>query len=124
MTVGEAARRAAAGLLAAGLLAAGWLPGVRHAPRPGDEARRAAAARRGAERESCVRGLVREPRRQLQHRFGYFNRNHQEHVDIAVGPDNRIEPGPADRGQPTHFLPRRQTGVFAVRVRPISAIGS
>ena len=48
--------------------------------------------------------------------FGYFNRNYEEHLDIPVGPDNRFEPGPADRGQPTHFLPRRQTGVFAVVV--------
>ena len=48
--------------------------------------------------------------------FGYFNRNFEESLDIPVGPDNRIEPGPADRGQPTHFLPRRHTGVFAIRV--------
>jgi len=48
--------------------------------------------------------------------FGYFNRNYEEHLDITVGPDNRFEPDPADRGQPTHFLPRRQTGVFAVVV--------
>ena len=48
--------------------------------------------------------------------FGYFNRNYEERLDIPVGPDNRFDPGPADRGQPTHFLPRRQTGVFGVRV--------
>lgn len=48
--------------------------------------------------------------------FGYFNRNHEEHLDIPVGPDNKLEPGPIDRGQPTHFLPRRHTGVFAVVV--------
>ena len=48
--------------------------------------------------------------------FGYFNRNYDEHLDIPVGPKNRFEPGPADRGQPTHFVPRRQTGVFAVVV--------
>ena len=48
--------------------------------------------------------------------FGYFNRNYAERLDIPVGPDNRFEPGPADRGQPTHFLSRRQTGVFAVVV--------
>ena len=48
--------------------------------------------------------------------FGYFNRNYDEHVDIPLGPDNSFAPGPADRGQPTHFLPRRQTGVFAVVV--------
>ena len=48
--------------------------------------------------------------------FGYFNRNYEERVDIPVGPDNRFDPGPADRGQPTHFLPRRQTGIFTVVV--------
>ena len=48
--------------------------------------------------------------------FGYFNRNYRERLDIPVGPDNRMEPGPADQGQPTHFLPRRQTGVFTVVV--------
>ncbi|MCH7817817.1 MAG: hypothetical protein IIC60_14750 [Proteobacteria bacterium] len=48
--------------------------------------------------------------------FGYFNRNYDEHLDLPVGPDNRFEPGPADRGQPTYFYPRRQTGVFAVVV--------
>ena len=47
---------------------------------------------------------------------GYFNRNYREALDIPVGPDNRIEPGGPDRGQPTHFLPRRQWGVFAVVV--------
>jgi len=48
--------------------------------------------------------------------FGYFNRNYEEHLDIPVGEDNRFEPGPADRGQPTYFFPRRQTGVFAIIV--------
>ena len=48
--------------------------------------------------------------------FGYFNRNYEEHVQIPVGPANRLEPGPVDQGQPTHFLPRRQTGVFAAVV--------
>ena len=48
--------------------------------------------------------------------FGYFNRNYDESLDIPVGPNNKLEPGPADQGQPTHFLPRRQTGVFAIVV--------
>jgi hypothetical protein len=48
--------------------------------------------------------------------LGYFNRNLKEELDIPVGPDNRIEPGGPDRGQPTHFLPRRQWGVFRVVV--------
>jgi hypothetical protein len=47
---------------------------------------------------------------------GYFNRNSKEVLDIPVGPNNRIEPGGPDHGQPTHFLPRRQWGVFRVVV--------
>ena len=48
--------------------------------------------------------------------FGYFNRNLREELDIPIGPNNRIEPGGPDRGQPTHFLTRRQWGVFTVTV--------
>jgi hypothetical protein len=48
--------------------------------------------------------------------FGYFNRNLKEDLDIPIGDNNRIEPGPPDQGQPTHFLPRRQWGVFTVTV--------
>ena len=48
--------------------------------------------------------------------FGYFNRNWQEELVIPAGPDNKIEPGPPDRGQPTYFLPRRQPWVFRVTV--------
>jgi hypothetical protein len=47
---------------------------------------------------------------------GYFNRNLKQVVDIPVGPANRIEPGGPDYGQPTHFLPRRQWGVFTIPV--------
>lgn len=44
---------------------------------------------------------------------GYFNRN-KEAVDVPIGPDNRIEPGGPDFGQPTHFLSGRQWGMFAI----------
>ncbi|HEU5238778.1 MAG TPA: hypothetical protein VFU37_16725 [Pyrinomonadaceae bacterium] len=47
---------------------------------------------------------------------GYFNRNQKQVLDIPVGPDNHIDPGGPDQGQPTHFLPRRQWGVFTVTV--------
>jgi len=47
---------------------------------------------------------------------GYFNRNEKTPLDIPVGPNNRIEPGGPDMGQPTHFLPRRQWGVFTITV--------
>jgi hypothetical protein len=48
--------------------------------------------------------------------FGYMNRNYSQELDIPVGPDNKIEPGEIDRGQPTHFQTRRQSGVFTIIV--------
>lgn len=48
--------------------------------------------------------------------FGYFNRNWKEELAIPAGPQNRVEPGTADQGQPTYFLPRRQGWVYRVRV--------
>ena len=51
--------------------------------------------------------------------FGYLNRNYEEEVDIPVGPANTIEVGvgtSVDRGQPTHFYPRRQRFLFRVVV--------
>ena len=47
---------------------------------------------------------------------GYYNRNSQQTLDVPVGSDNRIEPGGPDMGQPTHFLPGRQYGMFVVPV--------
>lgn len=35
---------------------------------------------------------------------------------MPIGPNNRIEPGGPDLGQPTHFLTGRQWGVFAVKL--------
>jgi hypothetical protein len=48
--------------------------------------------------------------------LGYFNRNKEQIVDIPIGPDNRIEPGGPDFGQPTHFRTGRQYGVFAIPI--------
>lgn len=48
--------------------------------------------------------------------FGYMNRNWSEELDVAVGEENFFSPGPADRGQPTHFRPRRNRFVFMVTV--------
>jgi hypothetical protein len=47
---------------------------------------------------------------------GYLNRNSKAAIDVPIGPNNRIEPGGPDLGQPTHFLPGRQTGVFIIAV--------
>ena len=48
--------------------------------------------------------------------FGYMNRNWGEEIDVPVGPENGIEPGGPDHGQPTRFLPRRNRFVFRIRV--------
>jgi hypothetical protein len=47
---------------------------------------------------------------------GYFSRNTRQVLDIPIGPNNRIEPGGPDLGQPTHFLPGRNVGIFTVTV--------
>lgn len=51
--------------------------------------------------------------------FGYLNRNYEEQVDIPLGSENTITmkgESLGDRGQPTHFYPRRQRFVFRVTV--------
>ena len=47
--------------------------------------------------------------------FGYMNANWDEEIDVPIGPENNIAPGGPDRGQPTHFLPRRNMFLFQVR---------
>ena len=48
--------------------------------------------------------------------FGYMNQNWSEELDVPIGPDNSIEPGGPDQGQPTHFYPRRNPFLFTLRV--------
>ncbi len=46
--------------------------------------------------------------------FSYFNGNTAEVVNVPIGPQNKFEPGPIDQGQPTRFVPGKQSGMFAV----------
>jgi hypothetical protein len=48
--------------------------------------------------------------------FGYFNRNMDEALHVPIGPENSIEPGGPDQGQPTYFYPRRNRFHFKVKV--------
>ncbi len=56
--------------------------------------------------------------------FGYFNLNTEETFNIAIGPDNYIEPEEYNGAQPTHFMPapsergrnRRHESVFTITV--------
>ena len=71
---------------------------------------------RGQNVAPAFEGWERNPDGTFAMVFGYLNRNYQEMPDVAIGPDNAFEPGPADRGQPTRFYPRRQQFVFRVQV--------
>jgi hypothetical protein len=46
--------------------------------------------------------------------MGYYSRNWEDPIEVPIGPNNRFEPGPPDRGQPTHFVPNRNFGMFSV----------
>jgi len=48
--------------------------------------------------------------------MGYKNRNRTETIEVPVGPNNRIEPGGPDYGQPTVFEPGRHETHFAIKV--------
>ena len=77
-------------------------------------------------------GWEQDPDGSLYFLFGYMNVNWDDEPDIPVGPDNyfvnrsqglredrdpeAFNPVGADRGQPTHFLPRRNRFVFRIPV--------
>src|SRR5690349_10380686 len=61
-------------------------------------------------------GWFRNPDGTFSILVGYFNRNQREVIDIPTGPNNRIEPGGPDQGQPTHFLAGRGWGPFVITV--------
>ena len=64
-------------------------------------------------------GWYRNPDGTFSISFGYFNRNADEVVQIPIGPDNFIEPGDANQGQPAEFQPRRNSipGVSVANTR-------
>ena len=103
-------RSTAAAGLAAALAAAGWaLPAAGQLPL-------APVGTHGQTVTPVYEGWYPNPDGTISVSWGYFNRNSEERVRIPIGPDNRIEPGGPDRGQPTSFRPRRQRGVFTVVV--------
>jgi hypothetical protein len=68
----------------------------------------------GQSLSGAYEGWFRNPDGSYSLLFGYYNRNKKQELDIPVGPNNRIDPGGPDYGQPTHFLTSRQWGVFTV----------
>jgi hypothetical protein len=70
----------------------------------------------GASITGAFEGWFQNPDGSLAFLVGYLNRNRARAVDVPIGPNNRIEPGGPDMGQPTHFLPGRHVGMFTVTV--------
>jgi hypothetical protein len=95
-------------LCAAGLVAGGVLLSAQSTAVP--------APRRGAGDSvtGAYEGWYYNPDGSRSFLVGYYNRNSQQELDVPIGPNNRIEPGGPDMGQPTHFLPGRQWGMFTV----------
>jgi hypothetical protein len=101
--VNRVAMICAAGLLAGGVLLSGQTTAV-PAPRRGA----------GDSVTGAFEGWFYNPDGSRSFLIGYYNRNSQQEIDVPIGPNNRIEPGGPDMGQPTHFLPGRQWGMFTV----------
>ena len=70
----------------------------------------------GANVTGAFEGWYKNPDGSFNLLLGYFNRNTRQDLDVSIGPNNRIEPGGPDRGQPTHFLSGRKWGMFVIKV--------
>jgi len=111
-------RQAATGVLLIGTLAAGVLvhgqqgTGQTPAPWPLSNAIR----ERGSSVTGAFEGWFFNKDGSQTFLIGYYNRNTKQELDIPTGPNNRIEPGGPDMGQPTHFQTGRAFGVFTIKV--------
>jgi hypothetical protein len=93
-------------MCAAGAIAGGVLLSGQSMPEPRKQF--------GASVTGAFEGWFYNPDGSRSFLVGYYNRNSQQELDVPIGPNNRIEPGGPDMGQPTHFLPGRQWGMFVV----------
>jgi hypothetical protein len=94
-------------ICAAGIVAGGILLSAQAIPTP----------RRGAGDSvtGAFEGWYYNPDGSRAFLIGYYNRNSTQEIDIPIGPNNHIDPGGPDMGQPTHFLTGRQWGMFTVQ---------
>jgi len=114
-------RRVAFGLVAASIAAASVL--VRAGQQPAGSSQTPSSLpltnpvrERGTSVIGAYEGWFTEKDGSIRMLVGYFNRNTAQELDIPVGPNNHIDPGGPDQGQPTHFLTARQFGVFTIKV--------
>lgn len=74
------------------------------------------ARERGASITPAFEGWYKNDDGSFSMLVGYYNRNSREPLTIPIGPNNRLEPGDPDQGQPTYFETGRQWGVFVIKV--------
>jgi hypothetical protein len=70
----------------------------------------------GQDIQPIFEGWSRNPDGSFAMHFGYLNRNFVEELHVPIGPENNVEPGGPDRGQPTFFNPRINRHLFAITV--------
>lgn len=80
------------------------------------DAASAQSYRSGQHVEPAFEGWRPNPDGTFSFMFGYMNENWEEEPTVPVGEGNFFSPGDSDRGQPTHFLPRRNRFNFEVSV--------
>jgi len=73
-------------------------------------------ANRGASVTPAMEGWFKNSDGTFSILIGYQNRNQSQTFDVPVGPNNSIEPGGPDYGQPTRFELARNHGVFTITV--------
>ena len=74
------------------------------------------AKERGNSITGAFEGWYKNPDGTFTLLMGSYNRNSKQTLEIPAGPNNRIDPGGPDQGQPTYFAPRRAWGVFTIVV--------
>ena len=82
-------------------LLGGVLIAAQQAPPAGTPLPLEPSKERGSSITPAYDGWFANPDGSFSMRLGYYNRNSREAIDIPVGPNNKIEPGPVDQGQPT-----------------------
>ena len=70
----------------------------------------------GQDIQPIFEGWSRNPDGSFNMHFGYLNRNYVEQLHVPIGPDNNIQPGGPDRGQPAFFYTRINRNLFTVPV--------
>lgn len=61
-------------------------------------------------------GWFHNPDGSFEMMVGFYNRNLRQDIDVPIGPNNHIDPGGPDYGQPTHFFAGRGWGPFTIHV--------